>query len=1120
MGVGFGILKTSGSGGGGGGTTITTVANYSALPLATAVSGKFYWCEASQGTKWLPFSVGGTYYPLGMYYSNGVTWEYSETPYQATLSEVNTGTNTDKFVSPYTFTSADKWNNYTLKTTTISTTSPLAGGGDLSANRTFTISQANTTTDGYLSSTDWNTFNLKGNGTVTSVGLSMPSAFTVSNSPIISSGTINVIGAGTTAEYIRGDGTLATFPALTGYVPYVGATTNVDLGTFNLTADHITLNTNPSGAGFVVGTTEWNNTDGTSQTLLKGGNVILKNGVDLVAYVVNKTGINLLESAYQVVQVSSAVGGRLSVTLAQANNDGNSVDTLGIVTETINNNLEGFILTMGQLLDINTTGSLQGETWVDGDVLYLSTTTAGAITNIKPTAITGHLVVLGYVEYAHINNGKIYVKIMNGWELDELHNVYINNPINKNILSYVTPANLWENQTLGQVIGGVASQYVRGDGSVATFPTSTGGGSSVAYYLNGGTSQGTIGGSAYYQMSKSAVIGTNADFSLTNTTGYIAQFITDLSDPSLLSIPQGAWNFYFYFNASDTTTAGSFYVELYKYDGATFTLISSSSASLELITNGTAIDLYTTSTAVPLTTLTLTDRLAVRVFVNTNGNKTITLYTQDSHLCEIVTTFSTGINTLNSLSSQVQYFTVGTSGTDFNISSVTDTHTFNLPFSSATNSGKLSSVDWGTFNGKQNTISLTTGGTSGASTFISNTLNIPEYTLSGLGGVPTTRQLTINGTAFDLSANRSWTVGTVTSVSALTIGTTGTDITSTVANGTTTPTITLNVPTASATNRGALSSTDWSTFSGKQDALTIGNITDIGTDGITITGGTGAIIGSGVAISQQVASASQNGYLSSTDWNTFNSAAPPFIPSLTGNETYRGISINNNSTTVISDGGVVMSSSASTLAQAVSSTNFATKQIRLRYYASTVSGGRYTGTRGSALLWYIHGGFKFVCDFNISDTSYSAGCQQFYGLAGQITDLAYGTATGILVSTLTNIIGVGNETGDANLQVFHNDATGTATKIDLGIDFPANRTVGAISTTVYSIKLYNECMSTDVKYEVKNNETGSIANGTISTNLPLTSQGLNFFASRCMSATSVTNTGQFDLSKLGVYSLL
>jgi hypothetical protein len=61
--------------------------------------------------------------------------------------------------------------------------------------------------------------------------------------------------------------------------------------------------------------------------------------------------------------------------------------------------------------------------------------------------------------------------------------------------------------------------------------------------------------------------------------------------------------------------------------------------------------------------------------------------------------------------------------------------------------------------------------------------------------------------------------GTVTSVAALTLGTSGTDLSSTVANGTTTPVITLNVPTASATNRGALSSADWSLFNGKQEQL-------------------------------------------------------------------------------------------------------------------------------------------------------------------------------------------------------------------------------------------------------------------------------------------------------------
>jgi hypothetical protein len=103
--------------------------------------------------------------------------------------------------------------------------------------------------------------------------------------------------------------------------------------------------------------------------------------------------------------------------------------------------------------------------------------------------------------------------------------------------------------------------------------------------------------------------------------------------------------------------------------------------------------------------------------------------------------------------------------------------------------------------------------------------------------------------------------GTVTSVAALTLGTSGTDLSSTVATNTSTPIITLNVPTASATNRGALSSADWTSFNAKQSALTfstgltnssgtvtvnstqnITNLSNLSTNGIVSTsGGTGAL---------------------------------------------------------------------------------------------------------------------------------------------------------------------------------------------------------------------------------------------------------------------------------------
>lgn len=168
----------------------------------------------------------------------------------------------------------------------------------------------------------------------------------------------------------------------------------------------------------------------------------------ITATVVNKTGINLLAANYQAVKISTAQGQKLAVDLAQADNDINSTDTIGLIKENINVNQTGDITILGQLLEINTTGSLQSETWTDGDVLYLSSTTAGKVTNIKPTGLTGHLVVLGYVEYAHAVHGKIYVKITNGFELDELHNVYINPSTltNNDVLTYESSSQLWKNK--------------------------------------------------------------------------------------------------------------------------------------------------------------------------------------------------------------------------------------------------------------------------------------------------------------------------------------------------------------------------------------------------------------------------------------------------------------------------------------------------------------------------------------------------------------------------------------------------------------------------------------------------------------------------------------------------
>lgn len=193
-----------------------------------------------------------------------------------------------------------------------------------------------------------------------------------------------------------------------------------------------------------VGRLFWNDVDGTLDLGLKGGNVTLHIGQKQLIRVVNKTTTNLLAANYQCVKISGAQGQRPKVALALANNDANSADTIGLVNENINNNQVGFVCTSGIITNINTTGSLQGETWLDGDVLYLSGTVAGALTKVKPQAPI-HTVIVGFVIYAHNNQGKIFVKVDNGYELDELHNVKITTPVDGDVLTYDAALGVWKN---------------------------------------------------------------------------------------------------------------------------------------------------------------------------------------------------------------------------------------------------------------------------------------------------------------------------------------------------------------------------------------------------------------------------------------------------------------------------------------------------------------------------------------------------------------------------------------------------------------------------------------------------------------------------------------------------
>jgi hypothetical protein len=149
----------------------------------------------------------------------------------------------------------------------------------------------------------------------------------------------------------------------------------------------------------------------------------------------NSTGATLLKGT--VVYITGATGQISTVSKAIAVGDATSAQTLGLITADLNNNSNGTVTIIGLINGIDTSA------YTDGDQLYLSATVAGGFTNVKQYA-PNHLVYIGIVEYAHAVNGKIFVKVQNGYELDELHNVSARTPSNRDSIIYNSTTELWE----------------------------------------------------------------------------------------------------------------------------------------------------------------------------------------------------------------------------------------------------------------------------------------------------------------------------------------------------------------------------------------------------------------------------------------------------------------------------------------------------------------------------------------------------------------------------------------------------------------------------------------------------------------------------------------------------
>ena len=369
--------------------------------------------------------------------------------------------------------------------TAVTGSAPIASSGG--ATPDISITQANGSTDGYLSSSDFNTFNAKQDALTAGTGIDLTGNVVTNTAPdqtvTITGGTdITVTGTypsftidSTAATGMQGgqatgtDTYAVSIPGVTGYTlndAYAIGFTNANTGASTLNINGLGAkniaknNTVPIIGGDIAANQQFIAIyDGTNFQILG----VAPN--QMFAYVTNADSVTINRG--QPVYAFGATGDRMTVKLANNTSEATSSKTIGLVFSTsIAPNQKGYIITQGVVDGINTNA------YSAGDTLYVGNT-AGALTNTLPLA-PNHLTRIGIVERANAGNGQIYVFVQNGFQLDELSDVDITtSPLaNNQFLVYTTGVNnLWKNRTLGNVLGGTTSQYLRGDGSLNTFPT-------------------------------------------------------------------------------------------------------------------------------------------------------------------------------------------------------------------------------------------------------------------------------------------------------------------------------------------------------------------------------------------------------------------------------------------------------------------------------------------------------------------------------------------------------------------------------------------------------------------------------------------------------------------------
>ena len=470
------------------------VDNYSSLPNPTTTLHQIWVCQNSEGIQWLPGSLGGTYYPEGVYISDGTKWIYHKDNYQATQSEVNSGIVSTKWISPFTFENANKWN--TKQSTLVSGTNiktingvGLLGSGDLSVTSVTNLTTSQSSTNVIINS-DTGTDGVIALGNGVNAGVSLNDFTTIEKSKLsgISNGaTVNSVDsflldrnnhtgtqlASTISDFNDklDDITLIKANNLSDLSNIVTAKTNLFLENVDNTSDinkpistatqtSLNLKANllsPTFTGTVSGITATMvgapNGSGNSTGVNTGDNAIntLYSGlVSNANHTGDVTGATTLTIANNVV--SNAKLAKMGANTFKANNTGSTADVIDITVA------QAKTLLAISNTDVSGLGTLSTQSGTFTSIPQANITNLTIDLASKQTTLVSATNIKTINGNSLLGSGDLIISGGGSSNLNGLTDVIITTPINGQTLSY--DGTNWVNNTLSGGGSGLSFQEV------------------------------------------------------------------------------------------------------------------------------------------------------------------------------------------------------------------------------------------------------------------------------------------------------------------------------------------------------------------------------------------------------------------------------------------------------------------------------------------------------------------------------------------------------------------------------------------------------------------------------------------------------------------------------------